>query len=62
MNRCLNRTVQPVSPVFPASKKLKVSYKQGDISASFRAQEFGSSFYESGGKLFFKSCNVVTGY
>ena len=28
---------------------LPVSAKQGDISAAWRAQEFGSHFYESGG-------------
>ena len=52
MDRFLKRTEHPVSPVLPAPKKPKVSSKQGVISASFRAQEFGVYFYESGGKLF----------
>ena len=30
-------------------RKIPVSAKQGDISAAWRAQEFGSHFYESGG-------------
>ena len=47
------------STLAPAAKKPKVSDKQGNISASFRAQEFGSNFYESGGKLFCKPCNMV---
>ena len=33
--------------------------KQGDVSTSFRGQEFGASFYESSGKLFCRPCNVV---
>ena len=42
-------------------QKIPVSAKQGDISAAWRAQEFGSHFYESGGKLFCKCkpCNTV---
>ena len=59
MDRFLKRTEHPVSPVLPAPKKPKVSLKLGAISASFRTQEFGLSFYESGGKLFCKSCNFV---
>ena len=59
MDRFLKRTEHPVSPVLPAPEKPKVSSKQGVISASFRAQEFGLSFYESRGKLFCKSCNLV---
>ena len=59
MDRFLKRTDHPVSPVVPAPKKPKVSLKQGVISASFRAQQFVVYFYESGGKLFCKSCNLV---
>ena len=59
MDRFLKRTEHPVSPGLPAPKKPKVSSKQGVISDSFRAQEFGVSFYESGGNLFCKSCNLV---
>ena len=59
MDRYLKRTEHPVLPVLPALKKSKVSSKQSVISASFRAQEFGLSFYESGSKLFCKSCNLV---
>jgi hypothetical protein len=33
--------------------------KRGDVSASFRGQELGADFYESGGKLFGRPCNVV---
>ena len=33
--------------------------KQGGVSASSQGQEFGASFYESGGKLFCRPCNVV---
>ena len=55
MDRFLKRTEHPVLPVLPAPKKLKVSSKQGVISASFRVQGFGVYFYESGGK----SCNLV---
>ena len=51
MDRFLKRTEHPVSPVLPAPKKPKVSSKQGVVSASFRAQEFGVYFYESEGKL-----------
>ena len=59
MDHFLKRTEHPVLPVLPAPKKPKVSSKQGVISASFRAQEFGVYFYENGGKLFCKSCNLV---
>ena len=59
MDRFLKRTEHPVSPVLSAPRKPKVSLKYGVISASFRAQEFGEFFYESGGKLFCKSCNLV---
>ena len=52
MDRFLKHTVQSGSPVLPAPKKPKVSSNQDYISASFRAQELGKSFYESGGKLF----------
>ena len=41
------------------SKKPKPSAKQGDVSAAFRAQEFGRNFYDSGGKMFCKPCNTV---
>ena len=41
------------------SKKPKPSAKQGDVSAAFRAQEFGRNFYVSGGKMFCKPCNTV---
>ena len=47
MDRFLERTKKPVSPVLPAPKKPKVYSKQGVISASSRAQEFGVSFYKS---------------
>ena len=40
-------------------KRPKVSSKHGVIFGSFMAQEFGLSFYESGGKLFGKSGNLV---
>ena len=53
MDRLFKRTEHPVSPILQAPKKLKVSPKQGVISASFRAQKFGVHFYESGGKRFF---------
>ena len=36
----------------PLAKKPKVSDKQGNVSASFRAKEFGSDFYDSGGNCF----------
>ena len=56
MDRFLKRTELPVSP---APKKPKVSSKQCVISASLRTQDFGLYFYESGGKLFYNSCNLV---
>ena len=59
MDRFLKRTEHPVSPVLPTLKKPKVSSKQGVISALFRAQKFVVYFYESEGKLFCKSCNLV---
>ena len=59
MDRFLKRTEHPVSPVLLAPKKPKLSSKQDVMSASFRAQEFEVYFYESGGKLFYKSCNLV---
>ena len=40
-------------------QKIPASAKQGDISAAWQAQEFGSHFYESGGKLFCKPYNTV---
>ena len=43
----------------PLAKKPKVSDKQGNVSASFRAKEFGSDFYDSGGELFCRPCNMV---
>ena len=43
----------------PAPKKPKISDKQGNVAVSFRAKEFGPNFYESGGKLFCRPCNVV---
>ena len=58
MDCFLKRTKHPVSPVLPAPKKPKVSSKQGVISASFRAQEFGVYFYESGGKLFLQKLQL----
>ena len=48
MDSFLKRTEHPVSPVLTAPKKPKSFVKQGVISASFRAQEFGEYFYESG--------------
>ena len=59
MDRFLKRTEHSGSPVLPANKKPNVFSKQSAISASFRAQEFGLSFYGSGGNLFRKSCNLV---
>ena len=59
MDRFLKRKEHLVSPVLPDPKKPKVYFKQGAIFASFWAQEFGLSFYESGGKLFCKSSNLV---
>ena len=59
MDRFLKRMEHRVSPVFPAPKMSNVSSKRGVVSASIRAQEFGVYFYESGGKLFCKSCNLV---
>ena len=63
MDRFLKRTEHPVSPVLPAPNKAR-SHKfiPNKVSASFRAQEFGLSSYESGGKLFCKSCNLVFGH
>ena len=44
----------------PAKKpKTKSDAEQGNISAAFRAQDFKSYFYDSDGKMFCKSCNVV---
>ena len=46
----------PSSSKQPSSKKAK----QGNVSAAQRAREYASGkFYESGGKLFCRSCNVV---
>ena len=53
-----NELSSPNNCVEP-SKKPKPCAKQGDVSAAYRAQEFGSHFYESGGKLFCRPCNVV---
>ena len=53
-----NELSSPNNCVVP-SKKPKPCAKQGDVSAAYRAQEFGSHFYESGGKLFCRPCNVV---
>ena len=36
----------------------KPSAKQGDVSAAFRAKEFGRNFYDSGGKMFCKLQNI----
>ena len=44
------------------SKKPKKDAKQGKISAAFRAQEFKTHYYESGGKLFCKACNIVVNH
>ena len=55
MNRFLKYTIHPVSPVLPAPKESKVSSKQGVISASFRAQEFGLSFKWCGGVVVIRS-------
>ena len=54
MDRFLKRPAasDPPSPVSGPCKKPKLNAWQGDVSASFRAQEFGANFYESGGKLF----------
>ena len=41
------------------TKKPKSDAKQGNISAAFRVQEFKAYFYDSVGKMFCKSCNVV---
>ena len=41
------------------AKKPKSDTKQGDISAAFRTLEFKAYFYDSGRKMFCKSCNVV---
>ena len=49
----------PRCTLSPASKKPKTSDKQGNVSVSFRAKEFGPDFYESGGKLFCRPCNMV---
>ena len=43
----------------PLAKKPKPSDKQGIVSGTFRAQELGKNFYESGSKLFGRPCNVV---
>ena len=43
----------------PLAKKPKHSDKQGIVSATFRTQEFGENFYESGSKLFCRPCNVL---
>ena len=43
----------------PLPKKPKASDKQGIVSATIRAQEFGENFYESGSTLFCRPCNVV---
>ena len=52
---------EPSSPVSSPCKKPMLNAKQGDVhvSALFRGQEFGANFYESGGMLFFRPCNVV---
>ena len=53
---------EPVSSPSCTCKKPKSCAKQGDVSAAYRAQEFDSNFYESGGKLFCKPCNVVVNH
>ena len=58
MDRFLKRPADGEASPSP-SKKMKKDAKQGNISAAFRAQEFKTHFYESGGKLFCKTCNVV---
>ena len=50
---------EPSLPVSSPCKKPMLNAKQGDVSASFRGQELGANFYESGGKLFCRPCNVV---
>jgi hypothetical protein len=50
---------EPSSPVSSPCKKPMLNAKQEDVSASFRGQELGANFYESGGKLFCRPCNVV---
>ena len=66
MDRFLNKRTatdsDPSSSSPHKKRKIPVSAKQGDISAAWRAQEFGSHFYESGGKLFCKPCNTVVDY
>lgn len=62
MDRFLKRPAPPTlvnDVISPKSKKPNLSAKQGDVSAAFRAQEFSSSTYASGDKLFCRFCNVV---
>jgi hypothetical protein len=49
LDRILKRPAfsEPLSPVNIPCKKLMLSAKQGDVSASFQGQELGANFYES---------------
>ena len=61
MDRFLKRPA-PGPAVSPSRNKMpKISDKQGSKSAAFRAKEFGTNFYESGGRLFYRPCNTVVG-
>ena len=59
MDRFFKRPV-PGPAELPASKKPKVSAKQGDIAVQQRCLQYvGGIFYADGGKMFCRCCNVV---
>ena len=60
MDRFLKRSAPSDTSLSPPTKKLKSLAKQGKISALQRVREYGKeNFYESGGHLFCKPCNIV---
>ena len=60
MDRFVSKRSAPSPTVSTrVSKKPKVSDKQGEKSADYRAKEFGAVFYTSGGNFSAKPCNTV---
>ena len=60
MDRYLKRPANGEASPSPLKQPKKdAKAKARKISAAFRAQDFKTHYYESGGKLFCKACNVV---